>query len=350
MKRILLGALALAAPLLLLVAVAPLDFVAWAQGDARPAGAPRAADPGSVGVGALGRVEPASRIRRIGPPGGQGATRLDRLFVTEGAEVAEGQVLAAFADAPARDAALARAEAALAEAEADLARIRAAGRDSQIAAQRARIDRLRTQAEFALREADRAERLLPTGAGAVAAADRTRAAALAAAADLAEADAQLATLVAPRAEDVAVAEARVASARAARDAARAEATLSRLAAPFAGTVLAIHVRPGQQVGGDGVLDLADLSEMQVVAEVYETDLPRVRLGAAAEVVVPGEPRRLAARVVQIGWQVRRSLQATTDPVAAVDARTVEVRLALDPEAAAVVRRRSNMQVQVAIRP
>jgi HlyD family secretion protein len=349
MRRLLLGGVALAAPLLVLVALAPGDFVAWAQGDARPPAA-RAADPGPVGVGALGRVEPASRIRRIGPPGGQGATRLDRLFVAEGAEVTEGQVLAAFADAPARDAALARAEAALAEAEADLARIRAAGRDTEIAAQRARIERLRANATFATREAERAERLLPTGAGALATADRARTGAAAAAAELAEAEAQLATLSAPRPEDVAVAEARAASARAARDAARAEAALSRLAAPFAGTVLTIHVRPGQQVGSEGVLDLADLSQMQVVAEVYETDLPRLRLGAPAEVVVPGEARRLSARVVQIGWQVRRSLQATTDPVAAVDARTVEVRLALDEEGAAVVRRRSNMQVQVAIRP
>ncbi|MFN6955122.1 MAG: efflux RND transporter periplasmic adaptor subunit [Acetobacteraceae bacterium] len=349
MKRWLLGALTLAAPLILLVVLAPADFVAWAQGEPRAA-TTRAAEPGPVGVGALGRVEPASRIRRIGPPGGQGATRLDRLFVTEGEEVREGQLLAAFADAPTRDAALARAEAALAEAEAELARVRAAGRESEIAAQRARIERLRAQAEFAAREAERAERLLPTGAGAVAAADRARAAASAAAAELAEAEAQLVTLSAPRAEDVAVAEARVASARAARDAARAEAALSRVVAPFAGTVLAIHVRPGQQVGNDGVLDLADLSAMEVVAEVYETDLPRVRLGAVAEVVVPGEPRRLSARVTQIGWQVRRSLQATTDPVAAVDARTVEVRLALDEEGAALVRRRSNMQVQVAIRP
>jgi HlyD family secretion protein len=349
MRRLLLGGVALAAPLLVLVALAPGDFVAWAQGDAR-APAARAAEPGPVGVGALGRVEPASRIRRVGPPGGQGATRLDRLFVAEGAEVTEGQVLAAFADAPARDATLARTEAALAEAEAYLARTRAAGRDTEIAAQRARIERLRANASFATREAERAERLLPTGAGALATADRARTGAAAAAADLAEAEAQLATLSAPRPEDVAVAEARAASARAARDAARAEAALSRLVAPFAGTVLAIHVRPGQQVGSDGVLDLADLSQMQVVAEVYETDLPRLRLGAPAEVVVPGEPRRLAARVVQIGWQVRRSLQATTDPVAAVDARTVEVRLALDEEGAAVVRRRSNMQVQVAIRP
>ncbi|MDW8399447.1 MAG: hypothetical protein RMK90_12895, partial [Acetobacteraceae bacterium] len=63
MTRWLLGALALALPLILLVAVAPRDFVAWAEGEPR-AGATAAAEPGPVGVGALGRIEPASRFRR----------------------------------------------------------------------------------------------------------------------------------------------------------------------------------------------------------------------------------------------------------------------------------------------
>ena len=69
--------------------------------------------------------------------------------------------------------------------------------------------------------------------------------------------------------------------------------------------------------------------MDVVADVYETDLPRLRMGAPAEVVVPGEDRRFTATVRDIGWTVRRQTQANTDPVAAVDSRTVEVRLALD---------------------
>jgi HlyD family secretion protein len=68
------------------------------------------------------------------------------------------------------------------------------------------------------------------------------------------------------------------------------------------------------------------------------------------VVVPGEVRRFAAQVNAIGWTVRRQTQASNDPVAAVDARTVEVRLTLDEAGAAALRRRSNMQVQVAIRP
>jgi HlyD family secretion protein len=48
--------------------------------------------------------------------------------------------------------------------------------------------------------------------------------------------------------------------------------------------------------------------------------------------------------------VRRTTQAGADPVAAVDARTVEVRLTLDDAGRDALRRRTNMQVQVAIRP
>jgi HlyD family secretion protein len=303
-----------------------------------------------AGVGALGRVEPASRIRRLSQPGGMAVTRLGALFVEEGEQVAAGQLLAEFADAAQKDAAVAEAEAALAEARAQLARTRAGGRPSEIAAQRARIESLAAAEEIARRDATRAARLVPSGAGAEAVAERSRFAARRAAAERAEAEAQLATLLQPRPEDVALAEAQVARAEAVLARARAEAALARVHAPVAGTVLRIHARPGDHVGPDGLLELADLGRLDVVADVYETDLPRVRIGAPAEVVVPGEARRFGATVREIGWVVRRTLQAGTDPVAAVDARTVEVRLALDAEGTAALARRSNMQVQVAIRP
>jgi HlyD family secretion protein len=303
-----------------------------------------------VGVGALGRVEPASRIRRLNQPGGMAVTRLDRLLVREGDEVAEGQLLAELADAAQKDASVAQAEAAVAENRASLERIRAAGRPSEVAAQRARIAALAAQLELAEREAERSERLVPTGAGAVAAADRARALAVRLAAERAQAEAELDSLLTSRPEDVALAQARLAAAEAALAKARADAELSRVRAPFAGTILRIIARPGDQVGTDGVLEIADLTRMDIVADVYETDLPRLRMGASAEVVVPGESRRFGATVTGIGWTVRRVTQGNTDPVAAVDSRTVEVRLALDAEGTAALRRRSNMQVQVAIRP
>lgn len=339
---------------LAVVLLAALGGGAWfllRSGQPPQAAAPANAAPAEPpGVGALGRVEPASRIRKLTQPGGFAITRVERLLVAEGDRVEAGQLLAELSDAAQKDASLAQAEASLAEARANLAKTRAAGRPSEIAAQRARIESLATQEAISRREAERAERLVPSGAGAFAAADRSRAAAARAAAERAEAEAQLETLSRPRPEDIALGEAQVAAAEAQAARARADASLSRVRAPIAGTVLRVYARPGDQIGADGLLDLADLERLDVVADVYETDLPRLRPGAEAEVIVPGEPRRFAATVREIGWLVRRTTQAGTDPVAAVDARTVEVRLSLSDEGRDALRRRTNMQVQVAIRP
>ena len=320
------------------------------RGEAIPAAPLTQVDPAPVGVGALGRVEPASRVRRLGPPSSLAVNRVDRLLVREGDEVAAGQLLAEFADAALKDTEVVEADAAVAEAQASLARVKAAGRPSEIEAQRARIDSLAAQQDITRRDAARSAELVPTGAGARAIAERDRAAADRAAANWRQAVAQLATLEQARPEDVMVAEAHLRTAQAALAKARADAALSRVFAPAAGRILKIYARPGDLVGADGLLDLADLDRLDVVADVYETDLPRVRLGASAEVVVPGDPKRYAARVEEIGRLVRHTTEAGVDPVAAVDGRTVEVRLALLPDGAEAMRHRINMQVQVTIQP
>lgn len=303
-----------------------------------------------VGVGALGRVEPASHVRKLSQPGGFSVNRVETLLVQEGEVVTAGQVLAELSDAAQKDAAVLQAEAAVAEVRATLAKVRAGGRPSEVVAQKARITALAAMEDMNRRDAERSEQLQVTGAGAKAAAERNRAAAARSAAERAEAEAQLETLASPRPEDVAVAEARVRSAEGTLARARAEAVLSRIKAPIDGTVLKIHARAGDIVGNDGLLDMADLTRLDVVADVYETDLPRLRLGQGAEVIVPGDPTRYKATVRELGWMVQRTTQAGSDPVAAVDARTVEVRLGLDDAGRDALRRRTNMQVQVAIRP
>ena len=315
-----------------------------------PAPAPVVTAPAvPLGVGALGRIEPASRIRKLNQPGGMAVTRLARVFVTEGDLVTEGQLLAEFADAEMKDAAAQQAEASLAELRAALARVREAGRPTEVAAQRARIAALAAQEEIARRDANRTDRLVPSGAGSEAQAERNRFLLLRLSAERAQAEADLQTLSTPREEDLRLAEARVAGAEAALAKARADAELARVRAPIAGTILRIFARPGDQVGNDGLMELADLTRMDVVADVFETDLHRLRPGMTAEILIPGERQRVTATLRDIGWQVRRTTQAGTDPVAAVDSRTVEVRLALSEEGAALLRRRTGMQVQVAIR-
>ncbi|WPB85779.1 HlyD family efflux transporter periplasmic adaptor subunit [Sediminicoccus rosea] len=340
-RKLLLGAALLAAG---------AGYYVYANQAAPPPPAPVIAAPAvPLGVGALGRVEPASRIRKLNQPGGMAVTRLARVFVTEGDFVTEGQLLAEFADAGMKDAAAQQAEAHLAEMRAALARVREAGRATEVAAQRARIAALSAQEEIARRDANRTDRLVPSGAGSEAAAERNRFLLLRLSAERAQAEADLQTLSTPREEDLRLAEARVAGAEAALAKARADAELARVRAPIAGTILRIFARPGDQVGNDGLMELADLTRMDVVADVFETDLGRLRPGMTAEIIIPGERQRAVATLRDIGWQVRRTTQAGTDPVAAVDSRTVEVRLALSEEGAELLRRRTGMQVQVAIR-
>jgi HlyD family secretion protein len=343
-SRLLLGA-----ALLALGGAAAFHFSATPAADRAPA--PVATAPaGPVGVGALGRVEPASRILRLAPPASQGSPRIERLLVEEGSRVAAGATLAVFSDAALKDAAVAEAAARVATARATAERVRNGGRESEITAQRARIASLRAAEELADREAGRAEALVRSAAGNAAAAERNRFLATRAAAERAQAEADLETLERARPEEVARVEAEHAAAEAALARARVEAAQARLVAPIAGTVLRVLARAGETVGGDGVLELADLSRLDIVADVYETDLPRLREGSRAEIIVPGEAQRFSATVREIGWTVRRTLQGQTDPVAAVDARTVQVRLSLDEAGRAALERRSNMQVQVAIRP
>ncbi len=336
---------------LLLAGVALAAIAGYVTWKSVPAALPNAiAAAAPAGVGALGRVEPASRIRKLAQPGGFSVNRVEKLLVTEGDRVEAGQVLAVLSDADQKDAAVAQAEAAAAQARATLEKVKVGGSPSQIAEQQARIASLVEQERMTRLDAERSEQLVPSGAGARATAERNRAAAARAAAESIAAVAQLDTLSHPRPEDVAVAEAQLRGAEGTLARAKADAALSRITAPIAGTVIKIYARSGDLIANDGLLDLADLEHMDVVADVYETDLPRLRQGAIADVIVPGDPNRYRASVREIGWMVRRTTQAGSDPVAAVDARSVEVRLTLDDAGRQALRQRTNMQVQVAIGP
>ena len=69
-------------------------------------------------------------------------------------------------------------------------------------------------------------------------------------------------------------------------------------APANGVVMSIRVAAGATVapGGDPLVELGDPSRLQVVAQVVESDLPRVALGQEAEVELPALAARVAAKV------------------------------------------------------
>jgi HlyD family secretion protein len=145
------------------------------------------------------------------------------------------------------------------------------------------------------------------------------------------------------------------AARLARDVARAnlaraeaELELSRVRSPVDGQVLKIHAREGERVGSEGILEIGATGSMYAVAEVYETDVGRVRVGQRARVSSPAFGRALAGSVERIGLRIGRLDVLGTDPVADTDARVVEVEVRLDePEPAA---RLTNLRVDVLFEP
>ncbi len=90
-------------------------------------------------------------------------------------------------------------------------------------------------------------------------------------------------------------------------------------APASGFITARNAFPGQKIAPDTELyAIADFSRVWVMADVFESDAPAVRLGLQAVVTSPNDPAiRLQARVSYIQPQV--------DPAT----RTLKVRLELD---------------------
>lgn len=301
-----------------------------------------------MGIGALGRIEPASRILRISAPFGAEPPRIERIHVRAGDTVVAGQIMALMADHSIRTAAVASAESQVKIAEAELARIQAGTRPSELAAQRARIDALVAQVRLARMTIDRRVVLMRSDAASAAQVDDANATLSRLSAELAAAEATYETLANVRGEDIGVSEAALGRARADLAQRRAELELSQIRAPIDGTVLVVNARAGERAGAEGLLSLADLRAMEVVAEIYESDASRLSIGLKAEVLLPGIEAPLPTHVSEIGWLVRRNDAIGTDPVARIDARVIEVRLRLAPEASAHVTRLSNMQVSVRI--
>jgi HlyD family secretion protein len=127
----------------------------------------------------------------------------------------------------------------------------------------------------------------------------------------------------------------------------AEAALkeTEVRAPAAGRVLQVLVHPGELSSG-ALLEMADVSSMVARAEVFQSDVPRVRLSDPAEVDILGT--RVSGKVTRIGSMVGKNRLTRVDPRALRDLRVVEVTIQLDQPAVAA--RYLNMEVEATIRP
>ncbi|HBB32533.1 MAG TPA: HlyD family secretion protein [Cyanobacteria bacterium UBA8803] len=148
--------------------------------------------------------------------------------------------------------------------------------------------------------------------------------------------------------DVQVAQAEVNRALANVAKAKADLELAYIRSPINGQILKIHTRPGETVGNKGIVALGQTYRMNVVAEVYELDVSKLRVGQKATITSNAFPGELQGTVNQIGLQVNPQDVLSTDPTTDVDGRIVEVKISLSEADSQRVSSLTNLQVNVVI--
>ncbi|MDJ0600585.1 MAG: ABC exporter membrane fusion protein [Crocosphaera sp.] len=165
---------------------------------------------------------------------------------------------------------------------------------------------------------------------------------------IAENQARLNAVAEVRPVDLQVAQSELYAAQAAVKQAQANLDLSYVKAPKEGQILEVHTWPGEMVQDRGIVDLGETAQMYVTAEVYESDILRVRKGQPATITTDGITEELQGTVEEVGLQVDRQRVLGTNPTADVDGRVVEVKVRLNPEDSQRVAQLTHLQVNVII--
>ncbi|WP_259729630.1 ABC exporter membrane fusion protein [Synechococcus sp. CS-1333] len=336
-------------------------------------------------VVALGRLEPENEVIKMSVPATLSNDRVAQLLVKRGDRVQVNQVIAILDSRDRLQGALFEAEQHVTVALAELAQVRAGAKSGEINAQQAEITRLqaelagetwRQQATLASLEAEvnyarseykRFQSLYQEGALSASQFDQKRLAFQKAQAQLSEgkanqsrtgrtlraqiesARANLDQIVEVRPVDLHIAQAKVDQAIAVAQRSKADLRQAEVRSPQAGQILEIYAKPGEVVGDKGIADLGQTRQMQVIAEVYQTDIGKIRMGQ--QVVITGEPfsGELQGTVNEIGLQVSQQETFNNQPGENLDQRAVKVTIRLNAADSDRVAGLTNLQVQVAIR-
>jgi HlyD family secretion protein len=360
-------------------------YLRWRDTTSPPAQVP-VSRPQIRTVTALGRIAPKGEIIKLSAPTAStaGSNRVEQLLVKEGDRVKKGQTIAILDNRDRLQASVEEAEKSVDVAIAKLLKIKAGAKQGEIESQRAKIDRLeaeslgdikvqsatveRLKAEVnnAEIEAQRYESMYRDGASSASVRDnkrlvldtarkswqeaqatlnRTQSTRLP---ELEEAKATLAQIAEVRDVDVREAQTEVDRAIAAVKQAKAELKQAYVRSPQEGTILYINTRAGESVSDRGIVEIGETNPMYVVAEVYQSDVGKVRSGQKAIVTSDSIPDKLHGTVEWSGYQVRRQTVVNTDPSENIDSRIVEVWIRLDESSSQKAAKFTNLQVKAAI--
>jgi HlyD family secretion protein len=284
-------------------------------------------------VSCLGRIQPEDGVIHVAGPyiwGDSHAPRVESLKVREGDDVRRGQALAVFVGRTNLEASVTQAQAQVAKARRRVEQVKAGASKPDLAAQRAEIARLEAETQHARTELRRYEALRATDDVTVAEVEARRNAVQVSEFAAEAARHRLESMQQVPDTDIRVAEADLSEAEANEQRAHRDFEGSTIYAPADGKVLRINAREGEAVGLDGLLDIARTGHMFVIAEVYETDISRVRVGQHA--TISGDllgATTLTGVVERVSHNVKDAAVMPGDTVTFSDKRVVETLIRLD---------------------
>jgi HlyD family secretion protein len=341
--------------------------------------------PVKVAVTALGRLQPQDKITYLSAPNSVNGVRVEKLLVKEGDNVKKGQVLAYLENYARSQAAIQQTFDKLLIARTKLAQVQAGAKTGDInaqktaitrlnsqlkgdaAAQTATINRIQAEVENAQKESDRYQQLSKAGAVSASVADTKKLVLKTTQQQLKEAEAtlkrtqdtlqdqlkegkfKLNSIKEVRTVDVELAKTEVKSAETAIKQAKADHDLTYITSTIDGTILRIHTKNGEVIGTSGFAEIGNTSKMQVLAEVYQTDIQNVRVGQKAIITSTTFPGKLQGTVREVGWQVDKQGIFSINPNSDADRRVIEVKISIDDSTdSQKISRLTNLQVDVAI--
>ncbi|HWA97744.1 MAG TPA: efflux RND transporter periplasmic adaptor subunit [Pirellulales bacterium] len=334
-------------------------------------------------VVALGTLEPERGVIQVSGPA---ADQLAQLKVQEGDSVKTGDVLAVLESYKLRQAETDAAKAALLEAEKQLPIERAVGdaqvaeaevnikqvelRRGDIATQEDKVKTLRAQRDVARDDLRRIEgldesivstqqrqkqKLLVEQAEAELQANEHALASLKETIDFEMSLAKVRLQAAKATRERMIAALQIESLKRSVSLAETKLELSLVRAPSDGRILKVVMQPGETTGQVPILRMGQVDDMYAIAEVYETDIGRVRVGQTAKITgdalidaVSHEHYAMTGSVTSIGTMVSKNEVRSLDPTDRGDLRIIDVRVHIDPKFREAASRLVNLQVTVKI--
>ncbi|MFN6065897.1 MAG: HlyD family efflux transporter periplasmic adaptor subunit, partial [Pseudanabaena sp.] len=286
-------------------------------------------------ISALGRLEPQGEVIKVASPSTLGTSRIVKLMVKEGDIVKQGQVIAVLDSYDRSVAALLQAQSQAQESERNLAKVKAGAKSGEIIAQEGNVmsaaaniksieanaARIRAELEIAGKDYNRFLQVYKEGAISQTVLDTYRLKVETLQGQFIQAEQQiqqaqfqlrqsqglLNSVREVRPTDVQFAEAQLQTAIVNVKKAEIDLDLSQVRAPIDGQILKVNSKIGETVSqNNGVVEIGNTQQMYVVAEIYETDIGKIKVGQKAIIQSEVFEGEITGKVDQIGLRIAKN--------------------------------------------